>query len=72
MKTDFRIKMNCNYGEFGQGKNYAVLDEGYDWYLVSMNGVGIYVPKILTGMYEGEHEEVEQEEDEFDREREDY
>ena len=39
------LTAHVNYGLIKKGQDYSVLSEGYDWYLMRVQGKAIYVNK---------------------------
>jgi hypothetical protein len=42
------VKMKETWGPARTQRYYAVISEGYDWYLIRCQGRGLYVPKCCT------------------------
>ena len=39
------LESRTNYGPCKKGQDYRVLNDGFDWYLISVGGKAVYVPK---------------------------
>ncbi len=39
------LMASLNYGEVKEGFEYRILETGYDYYLMSVRGRALYVPK---------------------------
>ena len=49
IKDRYQVRFSEKYGDIKANVLYTVIDEGYDWVMVSFRGGNICVPKIFLG-----------------------